>query len=218
MAWWSEQVVPRATHVLLANPAVASRRREVMAGVAGNVVEIGFGSGPTLATYPADVRVLAVEPSPVARRLAASRIAGCGAAVEFVGADAERIPLETGSADAAVSVFTLCTVPDAARALRELRRVLRPGGRLHFLEHGLSPDPGVARWQRWLTPIQRRLGAGCHLDRPIAELVRSAGFEPVWVRASRLGGPRALRPWDSLTLGVATARPEPASQPGEGSP
>lgn len=195
--------MPRAVHALSDSAAVVTRRREVMAGITGDVVEIGFGSGPTLATYPAGVRVLAVEPSAVARRLAAARIAGCAAAVEFVGEDAGSIALPTGSVDAAVSFFTLCTVPDAAQALLELRRVLRPGGHLHFLEHGLSADPGVARIQRWLTPLQRRAVAGCHLDRPISELVLAAGFEPVRVRAERLGGPRFVGPWDSLTLGVA---------------
>lgn len=201
---WSAEVVPRATHLLLGGEWLARLRRETLAGLRGSVVEIGFGSGLNLGCYPPEVDVvLAVEPSSVATRLAASRIRAANLRVEHVGGDAQRLPIATASVDAAVSTFTLCTVPDPRRALDELRRVLRPGGSLRFLEHGLSPRDAVARWQRRLTPVQRRLAAGCHLDRPIDQLVEEAGFVLDERRRDDLGGPALLRPFGHLYLGAA---------------
>ena len=157
----------------------------------GDVVEVGFGSGHNVAYYPPEVdRVLAVEPSIVARRLAGQRVAASTLAVEFVELDGHDLALPDNCADAAVSTFTLCTIPDVARALAELARVLRPGGRLHFLEHGLSPDPKVVTWQHRLTPLQKRVFGGCHFDRPIAELLTAAGFRVVALENSYLSGPK----------------------------
>jgi SAM-dependent methyltransferase len=135
-------------------------------------------------------RVQAVEPSELARKLAAARVAQATVPVEFVGIDGEALPLEDDSADAVLSTFTLCTIPDAAAALGEIRRVLRPGGTFHFLEHGLCPEPKVARWQHRLTPIQRRLAGGCHFDRPIDDLVSASGLEITKLRNTALKGPK----------------------------
>lgn len=220
MGIWSDQVVPRATDLLLGTDEVRRLRGEAVAGLDGNVVEIGFGSGLNLPLYPPAVRkVLVVEPAAVARRLAAERIRSAAAPVEIVGTDAQELALETSSVDGALSTFTLCTIPDPARALRELLRVLKPGGRLHFLEHGLSPVAAIARWQRRLTPLQQRMAAGCHLDRPIGELVGEVGFSLQELRNDELGGPRPLRPFGYLYLGVAT-KPhlEPPLKPVTGSP
>jgi ubiquinone/menaquinone biosynthesis C-methylase UbiE len=171
--------------------------------LSGDVVEIGFGSGLNLAYYPPEVeRVLAVEPSPLARRLAESRLGSSAVRVEFVGLDGQALDLADECADSAVSTFTLCTIPDATRALRELARVLRPGGRLHFLEHGLSPEPKVAAWQHRMTPLQKRVCGGCHFDRPIDQLLVSAGFEVVELENSYLPGPKTP---SYLYLGVARA-------------
>lgn len=210
MGVWSDQLVPRATHVLLGTPSVRRLRDEAVGGVRGaEVLEIGFGSGPNVALYPRSVaRVLAVEPSAVARRLAERRLAavrpGRGAPrVDFVAADAEDLDLEPGSVDAAVSTFTLCTVRDVRRALGELHRVLRPGGRLHFAEHGLSPDERIAAWQRRLTPLQQRVAAGCRLDRDIGRMLTEAGFALEGVHVADLPAPRALRPWLHVSVGTA---------------
>jgi SAM-dependent methyltransferase len=189
MAFWRNHVVPRIVNRACGRPEFTAPRQRVLGGVRGEVVEIGFGSGHSLASYPPGVtRVWAVEPSSRARRFAADRVAAAGFPVEFVGIDGDRIELPDHCVDGAVSTFTLCSVPSPLQTLGELRRVLRPGGRLHSVEHGLSPDPAVARWQHRLTPVQRRLCGGCHFDRPIAELVTRAGFRIVELRNSQIPG------------------------------
>jgi len=205
VGWWSEQVVPRITHAALGTRAVRAVRSRALVGAHGEVVELGFGSGPNLGVYPPAVTsVLAVEPSPVARRLAGPAIAASSVPVRHVGLDGEDLPLDDDSADTVVSTFTLCTIPDLPRALGEVRRVLRPGGTFLFLEHGLAPEPRLARWQRLLDPLQHRVFAGCHLARPIDERVRAAGFTITQLTHERLRGPGAL---SYLYLGVARGRP-----------
>ena len=143
----------------------------------------------------------AVEPSEVGRRLAHARLDASRVPVEFAGLDGQRLDLPDGRFDAALSSFTLCTIPDAAAALREVARVLKSGGTLHFIEHGLSPHRRVARWQRRLNPIQQRLFAGCHVDRPIATMIENAGFVIERLQNSYLGRPKAA---GYLYEGVAT--------------
>jgi ubiquinone/menaquinone biosynthesis C-methylase UbiE len=203
MAIWSDHVLPRIVDKACARRDFAEPRRRTLAELSGDVVEIGFGSGHNLAYYPAEVdRVLAVEPSAVARRLAGPRMDASAVTVEFVGLDGQALPLPDDCADAAVTTFTLCTIPDVPGALGELSRVLRPGGRLHFLEHGLSPDPKVAAWQHRLTPIQRRVCGGCHFDRSIAQLIAGAGFRIVTLENYYLAGPKTP---SYLYQGVAEA-------------
>jgi len=201
MGFYREQVLPRLVDRACRTASLASWRAEVTDGLEGRVVEIGFGSGLNLEHYPATVDiVLAVEPAAVARRLAVRRIASSRVAVEHVGLDGQSIPLPDASSDSALSTFTLCTIPDVHRALLELRRVIRPGGRFHFLEHGLAPEPGVAVWQHRLEPLQRRLADGCHLTRDIPALIVDAGFVIERVEQRYAKGPR---PWTWFTAGVA---------------
>ncbi|CAN5661382.1 class I SAM-dependent methyltransferase [soil metagenome] len=183
-------------------------RENVAAGLFGTVVEIGFGSGLNMPAYPAEVTlVYAVEPAAMARRLAEQRIADSAIRVEHIALRGESIPLADASCDGALSTFTLCTITYVEQALAEIRRVLRPGGRFHFLEHGLSPDKKVARWQRRLEPMQKRVADGCHLTREPADLVRAAGFTIERVESRYAAGPR---PWTWLTEGVAIKNAERA--------
>lgn len=201
---WNDQVLPRLTERALDTGAIARLRQRTTAGLVGDVVEIGFGSGPNLPFLPNEVAsVMAVEPSKVARSRARDRIGACGIRVEFVGVDGQRLPLADASLDAAVSTFTLCTISEPRLALAELLRVLKPGGEFHFLEHGLATDPKVVKWQHRLNPIQQRVAGGCHLDRVIVDLVRESGFEIVSAQTEALPGPAVLAPFGYLYHGVA---------------
>jgi len=152
-------------------------RREVCAGLSGRVIEVGFGSGLNLGALPAEVTsVDAVEPSDLAWSRSGRRRSESRVPVARVGLDGEDLDADDASYDAALVTFSLCTIPDPARALREVRRVLRPGGVLHFAEHGLAPDESIRRWQRRLEPAQRRVAGGCHLTRDPVSLIEAAGF------------------------------------------
>jgi ubiquinone/menaquinone biosynthesis C-methylase UbiE len=205
MPFWTDQVVPRVTDKLLGNREVMKLRRRAVDGLRGDVVEIGFGSGLNVPLYPDDVgTVYAVDPSLVARKMSSERVAASPVDVQFVGLDGASLPLDDATVDDALSTFTLCTIPDVASALAEVHRVLRPGGSFHFLEHGLCPDPAVARKQERFNGIQQRLAGGCHLNRPIDALVLEAGFEMSELRNDQMPGPKFMLPWGYLYEGVAT--------------
>jgi ubiquinone/menaquinone biosynthesis C-methylase UbiE len=204
MPFWTDQVVPRVTDKLLGNREVMKLRRQAVDGLEGEVVEIGFGSGLNVPLYPDDVaKVYAVDPSLVARKLSSDRVEASSVDVQFVGLDGASLPLDDASVDNALSTFTLCTIPDVASALEEVHRVLRPGGTFHFLEHGLCPDPTVARKQERFNGIQQRLAGGCHLNRPIDDLIREAGFEIDELDNGHMPGPKFMLPWGYLYQGVA---------------
>ena len=205
VGFYRERVLPRLVDRACGARGMRRWRADVTAGLTGRVVEIGFGSGLNVELYPPEVReVLAIEPAALARRLATKRVDRSTVPVTHIGLDGQSIPLDDDSCDSALSTFTLCTIPDVRQALAELRRVLRPGARLHFLEHGLAPDPGVAAWQRRLEPWQRRLADGCHLTREPVELVSQAGFTVEWADQRYAKGPK---PWSWFTAGVASKEP-----------
>ncbi|MEU3918562.1 class I SAM-dependent methyltransferase [Streptomyces sp. NPDC029004] len=179
MGFYAERVLPRVVNVACGAKTAQPLRRRVCEGLKGEVVEIGFGTGHNVPFYPGTVTgVAAVEPSDVGWRIAGERVRASRIPVRRAGLDGQQLPFEDDSFDAALSTWTLCTIPDADAALREVRRVLKPGGTLHFVEHGLAPegDENVRRWQRRLEPVNKRLFGGCHLTRPIVDMLTSAGF------------------------------------------
>ena len=178
MGWYADRVAPRLVSCACGAPPIAACRERVVPQARGVVLELGFGSGLNLPHYDAGaVRCLyALEPFEPIARLGADRVAASPLDVRPLRAGAEAVPLPDESVDTVVATFTLCTVPDVSAALAEARRVLRPGGRVLFAEHGLAPDAGVARWQRRLQPAWGRLAGGCHLTRDVPSLLHEAGF------------------------------------------
>ncbi|HVA69966.1 MAG TPA: class I SAM-dependent methyltransferase [Acidimicrobiales bacterium] len=201
MVSYNDDVLPRLMNWACGARALAPWRQKVCEGLSGAVVEIGFGSGHNVPYYPSEIDVVyALEPDAIALKLAKKRIASAFVSIKPVGLDGQSIPLDDASCDMALTTFTLCTVPDPALALRELWRVLKPGGQLHFLEHGLGPGRALAFSQRLLDPLERRIAGGCHLTRQPLTLVRGADFEMVW---SQVGPAKGPKPWSYFSLGVA---------------
>jgi ubiquinone/menaquinone biosynthesis C-methylase UbiE len=180
MGFYSQVIFPRLCEFFLNRPAVAGLRRQMLAAAAGQVLEIGFGTGLNLPHYPEHVqKITTVDPHRGMHRLAQQRIAQAGIQVEQRILSGEQLPFDDCSFDCAVSAFTLCSIENVSRALGELHRVLRPGGRFLFLEHGVSPEPRVRKWQRRLNWLEMRLGGGCRLDRDIRGLVASVPFAEI---------------------------------------
>ncbi|MET7451388.1 class I SAM-dependent methyltransferase [Streptomyces sp. NPDC005574] len=206
MGFYAERVLPRIINVACGAKTAEPLRRRVCAGLVGEVVEIGFGTGHNVPFYPASVTgVTAVEPSDLGWKLAGERVKGSRVPVRRAGLDGQSLPFEDNSFDAALSTWTLCTIPDADAALRELRRVLKPGATLHFLEHGLAPpqDERMRGWQRRLEPINKRLFGGCHLTRPAADMLTNAGFSITDIDVFYEKG--APKPMGADSLGTAVS-------------
>lgn len=202
MGIYQDKVLPRVTHAVMGRREFTPIRGRVSAALRGEVLEIGFGSGLNVPHYPAAVtRVRAVDPATAGRRLAAKRVAASAVPVEYIGLSGQNLPLEAASVDHVLMTWTLCTIPDDERALSEVYRVLRPGGSFHFVEHGRSPDARVARWQDRLTPWQRRLAGGCHLNRPIDLLVADSGLDLTRMENYYAKGPK---PFGYMFEGRAT--------------
>jgi ubiquinone/menaquinone biosynthesis C-methylase UbiE len=186
---------------VLDTPEVNARRAKVCQGLHGRVLEIGFGSGLNLSHYPAEVtEIFVVEPSASAMRLAEPRISSVSTKVAHVGIDGAQLDMPDRSVDCVLSSYTLCTIPDVDAALLEIHRVLKPEGELHFLEHGRAPTESVRRWQRRVHPIHTRIAGGCHLDRPIDELISHAGLS---IRDLETGYGDGPRPFSYLYRGRA---------------
>lgn len=201
---WERHVLPRVVDRVCGGGELHKRRALVCQGLEGSVLELGFGTGHNVEHYPASVtEVAAVEPNDDAWHLAQRRIEAHRTRVVRSDLDGQHLSEGDESVDHVLSTFTLCTIPDLGLALSEARRVLRPGGEVHFLEHGLAPDPGVQVWQRRLEPIQRRVGGGCHLTRDPVAALTDAGFEVVDVDAAYLPGPAVSKPAAFLYRGRA---------------
>lgn len=178
MGFYQDQLLPRFQNKVMDRKDLREVRARVCRGLGGEVVEIGFGTGLNAEHYPPEVTMIkAVEPSALCMHLAAERISGSGARVELAGLTGEELDLPSESFDAVLSTWTLCTIPNVEAALGEVRRVLKPGGVFHFVEHGHSPDAKVAAWQQRIEPTWKRLAGGCHVTRCIPELIEQAGFD-----------------------------------------
>jgi ubiquinone/menaquinone biosynthesis C-methylase UbiE len=190
MSFYDRHVLPHLLNFAMRQKALQPFRARVIGGAGGKVLEIGVGSGLNLPLYGRSVSsIVGLEPAPELLRMAAAMAARAKAPVELIQASAEAIPMESGSVDTVVTTWTLCTIPDAARALREARRVLKPDGVLLFVEHGRAPEPRIARWQDRLDPLWGRIAGGCHLNRPIDALISAADFRFEHLSHDRLPGP-----------------------------
>ena len=191
MGLYERWVLPRLIDLAMRNKEVTRYRRRLVPAAAGSVLEIGAGSGLNLPFYgPQVTRLHALDPSQALQAMASRKLAQAAFPVDLLLGSAEEIPLTDRSVDTVVTTWTLCSIPDVAKALREARRVLKPGGSLLFVEHGHAPDTGVARWQRRIEPVWKPLAGGCHLTRRIDHLVRGAGFEITAMENGYLKGPR----------------------------
>lgn len=174
MGFYSQRILPYLLEWSLSAPIISKYRQEVLANVKGEVLEIGFGTGLNLSYYPDDIyKIMTVDPNPGVHALAQKRIQSSSITVEHQIINGESLPMADNSFDSMVSTFTLCSIPNVEQALKEVYRVLKPGGKFFFLEHGLSKEAQIQVWQNRLTPLQKVIGDGCHLNRNIRQLVEN---------------------------------------------
>lgn len=184
MGLYNEKILPYLIDFSMAGAALEQYRQDVLANVSGEVLEIGFGTGLNLPYYPDQVRqIVTVDPSPGVHRLAQKRIDASPITVDHRMLSGEALPMADCTFDSVVSTFTLCSIPNIEQALAEIYRVLKPGGRFFFVEHGLSDEPGIQKWQNRLNPLQKRIAGGCHINRDMGQLIRQQ-FDQVEVEAA----------------------------------
>lgn len=191
MGFYQDRIVPHLVNLSMRNSRMAPYRERIVAHAEGRVLEIGVGSGENLPLYTNRANeIVGVEPHP--RLLAMASVKPSRVRTKLIEGSAESIPLDDSCVDTVVTTWTLCTIPDVARSLQEMRRVLRPGGHLLFVEHGLSPDQDVRKWQNRLNPIWKKIAGGCQLNRPIADLIEAAGFSISHLDKGYMQGPRPM--------------------------
>jgi ubiquinone/menaquinone biosynthesis C-methylase UbiE len=193
MGFYQERILPHLVSIAMRNRKLVPYRERVIPAAAGRVLEIGIGSGLNLPFYSPEVReILGLEPSPRLIAMARRAAAVSSSPVTFIEGSAEMLPLDDDSIDTVVTTWTLCTIPDAVGALQEMGRVLKPNGQLLFVEHGLSPDERVRKWQDWLTPAWKRIGGGCHLNRPMRRLIEQVGYRIERLETGYMAGPKPM--------------------------
>ena len=193
MSFYADRIVPRLIDLSMRNRLLRPYRQRVIGGAKARVLKIGIGSGLNLPLYGANVaHITGLDPSPRLLAKAREAVHRISAPIVLVEGSAEAIPLDDGSVDTVVTTWTLCSIPNAPRALAEMRRVLSPSGRLLFVEHGRAPDAHVRWWQNRLTPMWRCIGGGCHINRPISDLITSAGFHIERLDTGYMRGPKPM--------------------------
>ena len=193
-SWYERHLLPYLTDFACGMRTVRRQRRKVVPQAEGEVLEIGIGTGLNFEHYERTkvTKLVGLDPGTPMHRLARKRAQRAGLPVELLDASAEAVPFAAATFDTVVVTYTLCTIPDPVAALGEMRRVLKPGGRLIFCEHGLAPDASVRRWQDRLTPAWSWIAGGCHLNRDIPALLQAAGFRSEDMETMYLPGPRLL--------------------------
>ncbi len=193
MSFYQEKVVPLLVNLAMRQRRLAEYRSRVVPAAKGHVLEIGIGSGLNLPFYSRNVeQIIGLDPSSTLLTMARRHPQPDATPVEFVAGSAEAIPLANASTDTVVTTWTLCSIPDVERALAEMRRVLKPGGRLLFVEHGRAPEANVRWWQDHLSPVWKRLSGGCHLNRAIGTLIEGAGFQFERIETGYMSGPKPM--------------------------
>ena len=193
MSIYQEWILPPILDLVMRQKPLQEYRRSVVGTARGRVLEVGVGSGLNFRYYGDAVEhVYGLDPSQSLLAIAKRRVSAVKIPIELLLGSATAIPLDDSSVDTIVMTWTLCSIPDPAAALREMRRVLKPDGRLLFVEHGLAPEPDVVRWQHRLTPVWRHMAGGCHLDRKMDELIRAAGFDLSQLQSGYAPGPRPM--------------------------
>lgn len=194
MRFYDKHILPRLIDIACNVRPVGRQREKIVPRARGRVLEVGIGTGLNLLYYDTlkVEGIWGLDPALEMHKLAAKRMRESGLSVELIGMSGEQIPMDDNTFDTVLVTYTLCSIPDVFKALSEMRRVLKPGGELLFCEHGLAPEEGVRRWQHRLTPVWRKIAGGCHLDRPIPELIRQADFKIADLKTLYLPGPRPL--------------------------
>jgi len=194
MGFYDDKILPRLINLACGAKPSMKQREKIVPHAEGDVLEIGFGSGLNVAFYDRRKvrKIFGLEPSEGMRRLAAGRVSESGLDIEFIDLPGEEIPLAANSVDTVLMTYTLCTIPDVAAALEGMRRVLKPGGKLLFCEHGKAPDEGVRRWQNRLNPAWGKIGGGCNMNRDIPALIEAGGFRITEDERMYIPGPRIL--------------------------
>jgi ubiquinone/menaquinone biosynthesis C-methylase UbiE len=191
MGFYDDHIVPHLVNLSMRNSQLTPYRERTLAEAEGLVLEIGVGSGVNLPLYTGRAReIIGLEPHPKLLKMASAKTRQMPS--KLIEGSAESIPVDDDTVDTVVTTWTLCTIPDVATALSEMRRVLKPGGQLLFVEHGLSPDEGVQKWQNRLTPLWRRIAGGCHLNRPMRKLIEDAGFRISRLDTAYMPGPKLM--------------------------
>jgi ubiquinone/menaquinone biosynthesis C-methylase UbiE len=190
MGFYDRHILPRLLNSAMSTKPITYQRKKVVPRAEGRVLEIGFGAGHNLPFYDASKvsRIWALEPAEEMRARAAERVSESPIELEFLDLPSEQIPLGDGEADTVLVTYTLCSIPDVHKALGEMRRVMKPAGRMIFCEHGEAPDANVKRWQGRLTPLWKAIGGGCHLGRPIPQLIADGGFRVEGLQTMYLPG------------------------------
>jgi ubiquinone/menaquinone biosynthesis C-methylase UbiE len=193
MSFYDDHILPHVINLAMRNRELRPYRERVLSQAHGRVLEIGIGSGLNLPLYgPRVDAILGLDPAARLLRMAQDAANRSKIPVTLISGSAHAMPIDRGSIDTLVTTWTLCSIPDAGAALQEMRRVLTPNGRLLFVEHGSAPEESVRKWQNRLTPVWKRIGGGCHLNRPIRTLIENAGFRMIRLDTGYAKGPRPM--------------------------